>query len=130
MYHCISSSFPDKMHSVLETCQGIIIRHLDDQSIKIGTYLHQVPTDELKTNFLGYMFSWQCILRMFRGAEADQRAAYANFFRKRGLVGPLLRILFSLLPYEAGSLLAGRSVSIKGIIFLLFSFQLWPLQFI
>eukprot|EP00794_Sanderia_malayensis_P000162 gene162-774_t len=107
-------SFPYKMHSVLETSQEVLINHLDDELIKLGSYLQEAHAERFAKHLLSYMFSWLCVLRMFRGAEADQRAAHANFFRKRGLVGPLLRILFSLLPYEIGSQLGRDEFQVKG----------------
>ncbi len=107
-------SFPAAFHSILESCQEKIIDFLEAESIKFGSYLQVSPPKHQTTSFLGYMFAWQCILRMFRGAEADQRAAFANFFRKRGLIPPLLKILFSLLPYQSGHVINGRVVAIKG----------------
>ena len=115
-------SLPDKLNEVLESTQQKLLAYTQEGSFTFGSYIINPPSKELSATFLGYLLSWRITLRLFRGSEADQRAAYANYFRKRNMVGSLLKILFSLLPYDKGHLMSADRVLIEGLLLNAFLF--------
>ena len=109
-----TSSFPEKLMDVLNTSQERTLSYLEDNVAGYGTYLTQPLPTYISRYILSYLLSWQITLRQFRDSEAGRRAAFANFFRKRNLVGPLMKILFSILPNDKGYLVSEDPVVVEG----------------
>lgn len=106
-------SFPEKLMDVLNTSQERTLSYLEDNVAGYGTYLTQPLPTYISRYILSYLLSWQITLRQFRDSEAGRRAAFANFFRKRNLVGPLMKILFSILPNDKGYLVSEDPVVVE-----------------
>ena len=99
---------------VLQASQDQILSYLDENSSGFGSYfVHQPPTD-VSRYILAFLLSWQITLRQFRDSEAGHRAAFANFIRKRNLIGPMMTIVFSMLPHDKGHLLSVDPVEVDG----------------
>ena len=99
---------------VLEVSQDQILSYLDENSIGFGSYMQQPPTKDISRCILAFLLSWQINLRQFHESEAGYRASFANFIRKRNLTGPMMKILFSILPYDKGNLLSADPVVVDG----------------
>ena len=100
--------------NVLEASQDQILSYLDENSAGFGSYIQQPPSKDISRCILAFLLSWQINLRQFHDSEAGCRAAFANFIRKRNLTGPMMKILFSILPYDKGSLLNADPVVVDG----------------
>eukprot|EP00795_Rhopilema_esculentum_P017589 gene17589-9227_t len=105
---------PDKQHEVLVFCQERLLEYIDDTALGFGSYVIESPQRTLSHCYLAFLLSWQITLTQFRDAEPDKRAGYANFFRQRNMTGPLLKILYSILPHDKGNLLNAEPVFIEG----------------
>ena len=99
----------------LNSSQERTLSYLEDNAAGYGTYLTQPLPTNISRHILSYLLSWQITLRQFRDSEAGRRAAFANFFRKRNVVGPLMKILFSILPNDKGHLLIEDPVVLEGM---------------
>ena len=91
-----------------------LLEYIDDTALGFGSYVIESPPRTLSHCYLAFLLSWQITLTQFRDAEPDKRAGYANFFRQRNMTGPLLKIVYSILPHDEGNLLSAEPVFIEG----------------
>ena len=115
LMYLFNRSFPDKLMDVLQANQETTLAFLEENSAGFGSYMTQPPSAETSKCILAFLLAWQITLRQFRDSEAGHRASFANFFRKRNMIGPLLTILFSILPHDKGHLLSADCIIVEGI---------------
>ena len=107
-------SFPENLMDILRSHQEEILAYLEEHATWFGSYMTQTPSSRLSHCILVFLLSWQIILRLFQDSAPGYRAAYANFFRKQDMIGPLLTVLFSILPHDKGHLLSTEPVAVDG----------------